>query len=105
MNNKNIHDLLNALLKSNWPKCNELASEIALLNNQEAKNALIEALNKGERHHIRTASIKALKTYNDTDVIVELKKRLDDSAYEPRIEAKLALKELTGEDFPTSRGE
>jgi hypothetical protein len=105
MNDRNIHDLLNALLRSNWPKCSELANEIALFNNQEAKNALIEALNKGERHHIRTASIKAIKNYNDSDVVMELKKRLDDSAYEPRIEAKIILKELTGKDFLTSQGE
>ena len=105
MSDKTIQDLTNELIKSHWPKCNELANQISSFNNEEARDALIDALNKGERHHIRTASIKALANYNDSDFIEELKKRLDDSAYEPRVEAKKVLKELTGEDFLTGKGE
>lgn len=105
MSDNTIDELKASLLKSNWPKCNNLASEIGAHKTQEAKMALIEALNKGERHHIRTAAIKSLKNFYDADVIEELKKRLDDSAYEPRIEAKNALKELTGNDFKTAKDE
>ena len=105
LSDKIIQDLIEKLLISNWPKCNELANKISVFNNEEAKIALIEALNKGERHHIRTAAIKALVNYKGSDVIEAIKKRLDDTAYEPRIEAKRVLKELTGEDFQTGKGE
>ncbi len=99
MNEQSIQDLKLSLLKSNWPKCNDIAKEIGNYNNQEAKLALIEVLDKGERHHIRTAAIKALVNYKETDVIEALKKRLDDPAYEPRVEAKNVLKDLTGNDY------
>jgi len=105
MKNMSIQDLKQSLLKSNWPKCNNIAVEISNYNNREAKLALIEALDKGERHHIRTAAIKALVNFKDPDVIEALKKRLDDPAYEPRIEAKKVLKDLTGNDHTTTRGE
>ncbi len=105
MSDITIQDLKEKLLVSNWPKCNELASEIGSYNNNEAMLALIEALNSGSQHHIRTAAIKALTVYNAPEVIEALKKRLDDSAYEPRVEAKKALKELTGVEYKTSRGE
>ena len=105
MEDKPIQDLKQSLLKSNWPKCNGIALEISSYNNQEAKLALIEALEKGERHHIRTAAIKALVNFKDPDVIEALKKRLDDPAYEPRVEAKKVLKDLTGYGYTTSKGE
>ncbi len=105
MSDVTIHGLKMSLLESNWPKCNEIAKELSDFNSQEAKVALIEVLDKGERHHIRTAVIKALSNYNDMEVIEALIKRLSDIAYEPRIEAKIMLKELTGEDYETSKGE
>ena len=105
MSDSAIEDLKVKLLKSNWPKCNELAIEIGSYCNQAAKTALIEVLESGERHHLRTAAIQALVNYDEPDVIKALKNRLDDPAYEPRIEAKKALKELTGIDYKTSRGE
>ncbi len=105
MNEHSIQDLKLSLLKSNWPKCNDIAKEICSHNNHEAKLALMEVLEKGERHHIRTAAIKALVNFNEPDVIEALKKRLDDPAYEPRVEAKNVLKNLTGDDYATSKGE
>ncbi len=105
MSNSVVEDLKIKLLKSNWPKCNDLADEIGSYHNKAAKNALIEVLDNGERHHLRTAAIKALVKYNEPDVIEALIKRLGDPAYEPRVEAKKALKELTGIDYETSRGE
>lgn len=105
MNSSEIQALKEQLLKSNWPKCYEIANKISSYQNPESKYALIEALNKGERHHIRTASIKALVNYGDHEVIEELKNRLNDPAYEPRVEAKKALKELTGIDHQTIKGE
>ncbi len=105
MEDISIQDLKQSLLKSNWPKCNSIALEISNYNNQEAKLALIEALDKGKQHHIRTAAIKALVNFKEPDVIEALKKRLDDPAYEPRIEAKKILKDLTGNDYTTTKGE
>lgn len=64
----NLTQLKEQLLKSNWPKCNTLASDIAFINTDEAKDALIEAL-KAKRHHIRTAAIKNLVRFNDTSLV------------------------------------
>lgn len=100
-----IKGLKEELLNSHWPKCNALAEEIASYNNEEAKNALIEALNKAKRHHIRTAAIKALVGFKDMSVIEYIEPLLNDPAYEPRMEAKKALKILTGKDYLTSKGE
>jgi hypothetical protein len=105
MYEKSIQDLKLSLLKSNWPKCNDIAKEICGYNNHEAKLALMEVLEKGERHHSRTAAIKALVNFKEPDVIEALEKRLDDPAYEPRVEAKNILKKLTGDDYTTPKGE
>ncbi len=100
----NVSDLKRALLNSQWPKCIELANELLGIGTAEAKEALIEGL-KAKRHHVRTASIKALVGFNDESVAVLLGKYLSDSAYETRIEAKKAIKTLTGRDVETSKGE
>jgi hypothetical protein len=99
-----IEGLKNKLIDSQWPKCNELANEIMSHKNEEAKNALIEALN-AKRHHVRTAAVKALASFDDISVVEHIKLCLNDAAYETRIEAKKVLLELTGEVFTTGRGE
>ena len=94
-----ISSLKASLLNSHWPKCNQIADEIASYNNQDAINALIEALNNGKRHHIRTAAIKALVNFDNADVVEQIKKCLNDPAYETRMEAKNALKIMTDHEY------
>ena len=96
--------LKESLIKSQWPKCNVLADELLSIGTEEAKNALVDAL-KAKRHHIRTASIKALAGFKDKSVVKIIENHLSDSAYETRIEAKNAIKLLTGVDVKTSTGE
>lgn len=100
----NVSKLKTALLNSHWPKCNELANELLGIGTLEAKEALIEGLS-AKRHHIRTASIKALVALHDESIALLLEKYLSDPAYETRIEAKKAIKALTGRDVNTSKGE
>lgn len=100
----NLMQLKEQLLKSQWPKCEALASEIASINTDEAKNVLIEAL-KAKRHHIRTAAIKSLMNFNDSSLPTTIKPLLNDPAYETRMEAKNFIKYITGEDVLTGRGE
>jgi len=102
--NTEVETLKNILLKSNWPKCNQIAEELFEIRSVEAKQALIEGL-KGKRHHIRTASIMALTKFHDVSDVVHIKPFLNDPSYETRIEAKNSIKELTGEDVLTGRGE
>jgi HEAT repeat protein len=84
--------------------CNELAKTIAEYGGEEAKWALKEAL-EAKRHHIRTAAIESLATFDDPAIVEWLKPLLDDAAYETRITAKSALEKLTGEKTVTARGE
>lgn len=104
MEQRSLESLTKALIDSHWPKCNQIAEEILLLNQEDAKKALIEAFN-AKRHHVRTAALKAIVKLNDLSTIDNIKTLLDDPAYETRIEAKKALKILTGEDFLTGKGE
>lgn len=100
----NLNLLKEQLLKSHWPKCDALASEISAINTDEAKNVLIEAL-KAKRHHIRTAAIKNLATFNDISLIPNIEPLLNDSAYETRMEAKKVIKQITGKEVLTGKGE
>jgi HEAT repeat protein len=100
-----IQDIKKKLLDSHWPRCNDLAEELMRFNNDEAKEALIEALSHGKRHHVRTASIKALTGFGDKTVAVFIEPLLDDPAYETRMEAKKSLKILTGKDYLTGKDE
>ncbi|MGE5396752.1 MAG: HEAT repeat domain-containing protein [Chitinophagales bacterium] len=88
--------LKESLLKSQWPKCNQIAQQLFEIGTDEAKNALIEGL-KGKRHHIRTAAIAALMKFNDASCAEYIKPLLNDPAYETRQEAEKAIKALTGE--------
>jgi hypothetical protein len=103
--NNSIGSLKECLLNSHWPKCNQIADDIASYNNQDAKNALIEVISSGKRHHIRTAAIKALVNFNEVDVVEQIKKCLNDPAYETRMEAKNVLKVMTGHDYQTDKNE
>lgn len=105
MDDNLIRTLKESLLNSHWPNCNQIASEIATHKNQYAKYALLEALNCGKRHHIRTASIKALINFNEIDVVEQIEKSLNDPAYETRMEAKNALRIMTGREFQTGKNE
>ena len=100
----NMLQLKEQLMKSQCPKCEALASEIASVNTDEAKKVLIEAL-KAKRHHIRTAAIKNLVSFNDISLVSTIEPLLNDSAYETRMEAKQVIRQLTGLDVLTGRGE
>ena len=100
----NVQELSAMLMKSNWPKSEEIAQKVYIIGTTEAKEALLGGLS-GKRHAIRTACIKYIAEFNDTDTVEIIKKFLNDSSYETRMEAKAAIKKLTGNDVLTSRGE
>jgi HEAT repeat protein len=92
------------LLLSHWPQCNVLAEELAKIGGHEAKAGLLKALG-AKRHHIRTAAIKALVTLGDHEAVQAFEDLLDDPSYETRMQAKEAIKALTGRDVMTKKGE
>ena len=100
----NIKELATLLMKSNWPRTERIAEEIFNIGGEEAKEALLEGLN-GKRHAIRTACIHYLAKFNDKSMVGYFRNHLNDSSYETRMEAKNAIKNLTGEDVLTARGE
>lgn len=100
----NIKELTVSLMNSNWPKTEKIAEELFNIGGEDAKKALLEGLN-GKRHAIRTACIHYLAKFNDESMVDHFRKHLNDSSYETRMEAKNAIKSLTGEDVLTARGE
>ncbi|MDR7867330.1 MAG: HEAT repeat domain-containing protein [Sporomusaceae bacterium] len=103
MNNE-INKLKDDLLNAHWPKCNIIAQRLFAIGGDEAKEALLAGL-KGKRHHIRSASIKYLGKSGDVSLVSQLEPFLNDSSYETRMETKIAIRELTGKDVLTGRGE
>ena len=99
-----INKLKETLLTSHWPTCNTLAQQLFEIGGDSAKEALISGL-KGKRHHIRTAAIKYLGQFNDASLVSKIRPFLNDSSYETRMEAKIAIRALTGEEVLTGRGE
>lgn len=93
-----IYSLKEMLLKSHWPKCNEIAEKLYEIGTDEAKIALIEGL-KGKRHHIRTAAIKALVKFQDASLAEVIRPFVHDASYETRMQAIESMKELTGENL------
>ena len=93
----NVATIKGLLLKSHWPKCNELAECLYEIGTQEAKDALLDSL-KAKRHHIRTAAIKSLTKFQDEALVEHIRPLLNDPAYETRMQAIDTIKELTGED-------
>lgn len=99
-----LKELKIAFLKSNWPNTEKLLAEIVQLPFDSSKEIFFEGL-KARQHGIRTASIKGLVSYKKEEVADIIRPFLADPSYETRMEAKTAIKELTGEDVKTSRGE
>lgn len=99
-----INKLKDAFLNSQWPTCNTLAQQIFDFGGDAAKEALLLGL-KGKRHHIRTVAIKQLGKMGDPSLVSKLQPLLNDASYETRMEAKNAIRELTGEVVLTGRGE
>lgn len=93
-----INSLKENLLSSHWPKCNQIAEQLYSIGTEEAKNALINGL-KGKRHHIRTASMRALAKFQDASLAEYIRPLLNDPSYEARVQAKDSIKQLTGEEF------
>ncbi len=93
----NVATIKGLLLKSHWPKCNELAECLYEIGTKEAKEALLDSL-KAKRHHIRTAAIKSLAKFQDKALVEHIRPLLSDPAYETRMQAIEVIKELTGED-------
>jgi HEAT repeat protein len=92
-----VEKLLNQLMQSHWPKCNEIVEQIYEIGGEEAKNALIHALG-AKRHHIRTAAIRTLVKFGDRDVSEHITPLLDDRSYETRVEAEKAIEILSNSD-------
>jgi len=105
MENKKINDLKNALINSQWPKCNAVAKELGDIGTEEAKNALIVALKESRQHHSREAAINELIKFNDESVLDHIGPLLADKSYTTRITAKKAFFTLTGREVETAKGE
>ena len=101
---EHIETLKKSLMQSHWPKCDTLTQQLTEIGTEEAKLVLIEAL-KAKRHHIRTAAIKGLVSFEDNNIVEIIRPLLGDPSYETRMEAKKGIKTLTGEEVLTSRGE
>ena len=86
-------ELKKLLMNSHWPKCNNIAEELFLIGSDAAKEVLIDAL-KAKRHHIRTASLKALAKFKDPSLLKHLEPLINDSAYETRTEAEKIIHAL-----------
>lgn len=98
MGESEIYSLKEMLLKSHWPKCNEIAEKLFEIGTAEAKMALVEGL-KGKRHHIRTAAIKTLVKFQDPSLIEIIRPFVNDASYETRMQAIEAIKDLSGKDL------
>lgn len=71
-----------ALKKSHWPKCDELARTLAL-KGQPATEAL-KAAASSRTHHVRSAALKALHAINPTEGKLLAETFLKDRAFEVR---------------------
>lgn len=84
------------LLTSHWPRCNELAAELAVIGSNEAVEALIAALD-ARRHHTRSAAIKALVTISGIEkhsIVEKIAALRNDPSYEVRQDVLTALQML-----------
>ena len=88
-----IAALADALLKSHWPACNQLADALAQIGTDEAGQGLMRAL-KGRRHHIRSAAVKALARLGGKSVRDAVAALADDPAYEVRQDVAEALRQI-----------
>ena len=95
--NDEVKNLKENLLKSHWPKCNQIAQQLFEIGSEEAKQALIEGL-QGKRHHIRTAAIKFLTKFKDISLVEHISPLLSDPSHETRVQAIDSIKELSGDE-------
>ena len=77
---------LEELKKAPWPRCDQVAAEIARLPG--ASETLAEAARKARGHNARSAALKALATINRAMALVVAEKLLDDPSYEVRMDAE-----------------
>jgi HEAT repeat protein len=92
------------IMRSQWPKCDGLAQALVAIGSDDARGALVLAL-EARRHHVRTAAIRGLVSLGAVDAVQYIERHLDDASYETRMAAKTAVKVLTGRDVSTGRGE
>ena len=102
--NMDTKELEKKFLNSNWPNTDALADVIKQLSYEEAREIFLKGL-KARRHGIRTASIRGIASYNQQEMVDVIRGFLADPSYETRMEAKMAVKILTGEDVKTAKGE
>jgi HEAT repeat protein len=88
-----IAALADALLKSHWPACDQLADALAQIGTDEARRGLMGAL-KGRRHHIRSAAVKALARVGGESVRCAVAALAEDPAYEVRQDVAEALRQI-----------
>lgn len=82
-------ELSEALKASVWPRCDELANELALYG-----TSAIEALEhaaSSKTHHVRSASLRALATINEESAKALATRLLKDRAFEVRETAMKVL--------------
>jgi HEAT repeat protein len=88
-----VDELRAALLRSQWPVCDELSEGLAQIATEEAKSALMDGL-RARRHHVRSAVIRSLAQFAGEDVKIAIAQLGDDRSYEVRQDVAEALKRL-----------
>jgi len=78
-----------ALKKSAWPRCDQLASDLAK-RGPDALPALQDALSS-RTHHVRSACLRSIKSINEDLAKALAEKFLKDRAYEVRETAAVIL--------------
>jgi HEAT repeat protein len=76
---------LEELKKAQWPKCDQLAEQIAQL---PAPADTLEAATKSRIHHVRSAALKALAKIDRSRAIKVAERLLTDVSYEVRMDAE-----------------
>lgn len=99
-----IKQLSEALLKTDWPKCNQVVDSLKQIGTPEAIEALFAGL-ATRKHHTRSAIIKGLASLGNPSYAERFERFLDDNSYEVRMDAKEAIAKLTGKPIQTARGE
>lgn len=95
-------DYLAELRKAPWPKCDELAAQIARLPG--SADTLEAAALKARGHHARSAALKALLSIDRRRAEDVASKLIDDPSYEVRMDAAGILGPGRGAGRSTKKG-
>jgi HEAT repeat protein len=92
-NEEYTQELIDSLLTSHWPACDTIANSLAEIGTPNAVVGLLKGL-RCRRHHVRSASLKALARFKDDAVIKAIEALRNDPAFEVRQDAAEALKKM-----------